>query len=158
MSVFWFALLGLSVFVGGPVGAALVVGLWAVVAYLPGKKKEAAEEARFFEDSEEISELSHVRTTIDFEEMRMSMEFSAAGEPDETEVFDLERRGEGQWRHAYTSASAKETLKRYKATKEINAFYDEDRESRLLRNDWEPLEGRFASRVEVAYQRYLRSL
>jgi hypothetical protein len=158
MTVFWFALLGVSVVVGGPVGAALVVGLWFVVAYLPGKKKEAAEEARLFEDSEEISELSHVRTTIDFEEMRMSMEFSAAGEPDETEVFDLERRGEGQWRHAHTSASAKETLKRYRATKESNAFYDEEREARLLRNDWEPLEGRFASRVEVAYQRYIRSL
>ncbi len=158
MAVFWFALLGVAVWAGGPVAAALVVGLWVVVAYLPGKKKEASEEARFFEDSEEISELSHAYTTIDFEEMRMSTKFSAAGEPDETEVFNLERRGEGQWRFVYTDTSARETLKRYKATKDRNAFYDEEREERIARNDWQPMEGHFASRVEVAYQRYLKSL
>lgn len=131
--VFWALAYALAFSAGGPVGTLAVLGLWLVVAYLPGKKAQAREEARFFQETIDSSDLSDVRCTVDFEEMVMTRRFRSAGEPDEEETCELERAGEGQWRYAGTGKRRRE-------------------------EDWQPIRGGFASRLEVAYQRYLRTL
>lgn len=123
----WLVLLAAGVSFAGPLGAVAVVALWVVVSYLPGKRSAEREEARFFEDSEEISELSDSKTVVDFQEMTLTTRFRSAGEPDSVEQHPLERRGEGRW--AYQADS-----------KQV------------------PIRGQFASRLEVAYQRYLKTL
>jgi hypothetical protein len=158
MTVFWFALLGLSVFVGGPVGAALVVGLWFVVAYLPGKKKEAQEEARYHQVDTDVSWDLDFRDVYDFQEMAMTSKRRSPGD-DETICYELQRAGEGRWSMRMTEESEREQVAIWKKrAAEGHPGASEETIREAQENAWRPLSGQGASKIEVAYQRYIRSL
>lgn len=156
--LFWCVLHGIAFSVAGPLGPLAVGVLWYVATYLPQKKAAEREEAQVFDDWTDHSDLDHSRLTVDFEEMAYRRVTSAPGEPDEIEEGVVERRGEGQWRQRMHGESARKALARYRSQKKANVFYSEETERRLQENAWQALDGHLASRLEVAYQRYLKTL
>lgn len=127
--LFWCVLHGIAFNAGGPLGPVVVGVLWYVVTYLPQKKAAEREEAKVFDDWTEHTDLLHTRLTVDLEEMTFRSVTSAPGKPDEIEEGTVERKGEGKWRQRLNDRGA-----------------------------WQALDGHLASRLEVAYQRYLRTL
>lgn len=165
--IFWAVLHCIGFATGGPVGTAVVLGLWLLVSYLPGKKAEAREEARFFSDlgGDDDTEAMGVYTSaqIDFETMTMTSRASGI-DIDERATHELRRDG-GGWASRLTPASRKEEIARLEARlAKIKAggvgFEESTREAlaAVRRNDWAAFDGHEASKVEVAYQRYLKTL
>lgn len=162
--LFWVVAHALAFSAGGPVGTAIVIGIWLFVSYLPGKKAAAREEARLFDDLDFGNAEGFgpsISTRIDFEQMTMTSRVVSI-DLDRTEVHELRRDGAG-WASRLTSASQAEELARLRRLQE-EAGGDAarglaaDRIEETERNDWSAFDGHIASRVEVAYQRYLRTL
>ena len=85
----------------------------------------------------------------------MESTLSLPGEEDDVEHSLLERKGDGRWRYRLTEESAKEALERY-LDRATRLTPDPETEQRLRRNPWRKVSSHFASRLEVAYQQYLR--
>lgn len=152
--LFWAILGAIAFSAAGPLGPVVVGVVWYVVAYLPQKKAAAREEARLFQESSEHGDV-YVTTIIDFEQMTMASKVSSPGTDATIEESILERKGEGRWRHRLTEESVKEALERY--LKREFGKSPED-EQKIRKNAWRSFDGHFCSRLEVAYQQYLKTL
>lgn len=159
MLIFWLSILAVAGWAGGPAGGAVVVALWVVVVYFPGKKRqeqeEARREARYFEDAQQAGEWDSVTTEVDFEEMTLTVSWYAPGQT-EDRTYILERQGSGRWRKKLTPESQTKWLREMETEK--NPFLREEDVQKVQRNRWCRLDPHFASRLEVAYQRYLKTL
>lgn len=151
--LFWAVIHCIAFFVGGPVGTLAALALWVVASYLPGKKAQEREEARVFSWSEQPAGDVYVSTRIDFEEMTMRSHVDTPGTEREEEVHLLRRGGDG-WQMKMDDATRDAVLKKGKR----NPFYDDERKAADYRNDWQPFDGHTSSKIEVAYQRYLKTL
>lgn len=153
----WIILLALASGGAGPVGGLGVLALWFVVSYLPAKKAERQLEARTFEDWEMHDTLSH-SFAVDFAEMIATEKVDDIGWQ-RTRKYEMKRTDAGRWSKRYTDETREEELKRLKealAAKRIGVSQADI--DRAWANKWERLDGHFSSRIEVAYQAFLRTL
>lgn len=151
--LFWGVVHCIAFAAGGPVGTVAVLALWVVVSYLPGKKALAQQEARLFSWSETPADDVHVSTEIDFEEMTMRSRLDIMGSEPRDEVHRLQRTGSG-WQMQMGEATREAALQRGKK----NPFYSKEQAEADFKNDWQPFDGHASSKIEVAYQRYLKTL
>jgi len=142
----WFGAFGFAAWAGGPVGGAVVIGLWIVLSVLPQRRLTERVNAASFD---------HGDWSIEFATMTASI-----STPDDIPTLHLElRRDErGRWYSRHSEAARAEFLENYEAAGRMKASYDEKRVRRVVERKWDRFDGQLESLTELAYQRFLRTL
>lgn len=144
----WFGAFGFAAWAGGPIGGAVVIGLWIVLSVLPQRRLAERADAAVFE---------HDDWSIYFASMTASV---SPPEDSESPMIRLEIRRDdrGRWYSRHSEAAREEFLENYESAGRMKASYDEKRVARIVERKWDRFDGQLESLTELAYQRFLRTL